>query len=88
MHVYYRLSCYFAIKLFLDDYDDSDDDDYDDEDDDDDDDEEEDEDELLEEVRQLKLDNEKAGISWFCWFDSLFNKLLLNVLCFGFFSSD
>ena len=63
MHVYYRLSCYFAIKLFLDDYDDSDDDDYDDEDDDDDDDEEEDEDELLEEVRQLKLDNEKAGIS-------------------------
>lgn len=60
MHVYYRLSCYFAIKLFLDDYDDSDDDDYDDEDDDD---EEEDEDELLEEVRQLKLDNEKAGIS-------------------------
>ena len=62
MHVYYRLSCYFAIKLFLDDYDDSDDDDYDDEDDDDDD-EEEDEDELLEEVRQLKLDNEKAGIS-------------------------
>ena len=62
MHVYYRLSCYFAIKLFLDDYDDSDDDDYDDEDVDDDD-EEEDEDELLEEVRQLKLDNEKAGIS-------------------------
>lgn len=59
----------FELKIYVisdvDESDDSDDDD--DEDDDDDDiDEDIDEDELLEEVRQLQLDNEKAATSWSC----------------------
>lgn len=55
----------FELKIYvISDVDESDDSDDDDEDDDDDDiDEDIDEDELLEEVRQLQLDNEKAATS-------------------------
>lgn len=55
----------FEIKIYvISDVDESDD--SDDDDDDDDIDEDIDEDELLEEVRQLQLDNEKAATSWSC----------------------
>lgn len=63
-----KIMCQFSIlnlKFYvISDVDESDDSDDDDEDDDDDDiDEDIDEDELLEEVRQLQLDNEKAATS-------------------------
>lgn len=55
----------FELKIYvISDVDESDD--SDDDDDDDDIDEDIDEDELLEEVRQLQLDNEKAATSWSC----------------------